>query len=554
MKTKIAYVAGALTLGGGLLAGCPEPIVGVDANVPDAPIVLPDTGGSDGGRDSGVRVDTNPAASCGTRGNIGGQCAAAECFSPAMCQEEVVGERPSVRRDGSGPGRPYPVDVYPGGICEQACDPNANGQCNACSTCLQTGTNAASGDPVGTCFMSCMQDLDGRGGCNEGYGCNRAYLACVPSCSRTATTDTCQYSFEDRDDDPTTNETIVDEGAMYPSVCNTTTGLCEQTGRAGATAGDDCMDDFDCEDDGLCISDDAADAPVTLQDGYCVRLGCNDTDLACQTGDVCTQSLFGLAGGVCMDGCTVGAETTDAQRYGVAGGNPGCGTGEACFWDGVHGTAATLNGGCYPGNYNDVPAYNVGSECQDDGDCWSPFGRGRCLFTGGTFFDRTGRGICAVGGCGVNMDGTVGLATIDGVVSVPDGTQICQGVTAGNNDQCVNFGDNNTFCVSGCTTANDCPTGWACPDLNDDPLRPLRLCWPGCLADGDCRTGAMCRNDSGGACNPMTDTCFCTDAVRAPDAGVVRDAAVARDAGTDAPAPADDAAAADDAASSPDAP
>jgi hypothetical protein len=445
------------------------------------------------------------------------------------------------------PGRTYPVRYWPGGQCQGACDPNANGQCNACSTCLQTGTDS-SGNATGECFQSCTQDLDGRGGCNDGYACDRANLACVIQCSVVDGVDTCQFSFEDRDTDPTTRETIVDEGTSYPSTCNVTTGLCEATGRAGATAGDDCMDDFDCEDDGLCLGGDGdPELPVTLQDGYCIRLGCNETDLRCQTGDVCTQSLFGLPGGVCMDGCVVGAETTAGQVAGAAGGNPGCGAGEACFWDGVHGTADTLNGGCYPGNYNDIPAYNVGASCDDDADCYSPYGLGRCLFgQGNSLGDRVGSGICAVGGCGQAMGMPVGLATADGVVPVLNPQDICQTTADGNNDICVTFSETQTFCVSGCTAATDCPDGYACPNLGD-ALRPLRLCWPACQVDGDCRTGSRCLNDSRTACNPDTDTCYCTDAMPRPDAGVIP-----RDAGTDAFS-APDAFAAPDAFEAPDA-
>jgi hypothetical protein len=531
MKTRIAYAAGLLatSLGALAMAGCPDNNTPVDANVPDAVIVPQDTPTPP--VDQGIRRDTgggDAGASCGTRGNLGGQCAAAECFEPWICQEEVSQERPSVRREDGMPGRAYPIRYWPGGQCQGACDPNANGQCNACSTCLQTGTDS-SGNAVGECFQSCTQDIDGRGGCNEGYGCDRANLACLVACAVVGGVDTCQFSFEDRDTNPTTRETIVDEGASYPSTCNVMTGLCEARGRAGATAGDDCMEDSDCEDDGLCLGGDGdPELPVTLQDGYCIRLGCNDTDLRCQTGDVCSQSLFGLPGGVCMDGCVVGGEMTAEQRLGLAGGHPDCGDGETCFWDGVHGTADPNNGGCYPGNYNAVSTYNVGESCDSDEDCYSPFGLGRCLFgEGNTLGDRVGSGICAVGGCGGTMMG-VGLRVgAEESIVVPSDVTMCAGAP-GNNDICVRFSEMQTFCVSGCTEAADCPSGYACPNLGD-ALRPLRLCWPACQADADCRSGSRCLNDSRAACNPDTDTCYCTDAMARPDAGVIP-----RDAGTDA--------------------
>lgn len=530
MKTRIAYSFGLLStaLGALVLAGCPEDVIDADAAMVDAPISTDDAAAADdAGRDAARGGDTG--ASCGTVGNVGGSCAAAMCFEPWTCQEEVTATRPSIRRDGS-PGRALTIRYFPGGLCEGSCDPNLNGQCNSCSTCLSNGVDGTTGAETGSCYQTCSADIDGRGGCNPGYGCNRAYLACVPECQIVAGVDTCHFSFVDDDDNPSTAAVIYDEGADYASSCNVATGLCERTGRAGATAGDDCEDDFDCEDDGTCLSGDTAATPVTLRDGYCIRLGCNETDLACQTGDVCTQSLFGMPGGVCMQGCVVGAETTDEQRVGLAGHNPGCGEGESCFWSGVHGASAALNGGCYPGNYNAVPAYNVGAECQTDAECWSPFGLGRCLFgEGNTLGDRVGRGICAVGGCGGSP---VGLAVAGGAVTVPDPNTVCQtsaGTSGANNDICVNFSDTQSFCLTSCTAASECPTGYACPTLGGTPIAPLRLCWPSCMRNADCREGASCLNDSRGACNPDTDSCTCTDAAPRPDAGVLP-----RDAGTDA--------------------
>ncbi|MBN8613066.1 MAG: hypothetical protein J0L92_20920 [Deltaproteobacteria bacterium] len=549
MKTRFAYAFGLLSAGLGtvVLAGCPDPEVPVDAAMlSDTPPIVLEDAGRDArvvGRDTGM---TMPGA-CGTRGNIGGQCASGECNDPYVCQEEVVMTRPSVRRSDGMPGRAYPIQYWPGGQCQVACDPNANGQCNDCSSCLQTDTDT-SGNPVGQCFQTCEQDVDGRGGCNEGYGCDRANLACLVACAVVDGVDTCEFSFEDRDTDPTTRETIVDEGADYASSCNVATGLCETRGTAGATAGDDCEEDLDCEDDGLCLSGDDAETPVTLLDGYCVRLGCNDTDLACQDGDNCTQSLFGLPGGVCMDGCVVGSETTAGQRVGAAGGNPNCGTGEACFWDGVHGAADEFNGGCYPANYNTVTEYNVGAPCDTDDECYSPFGVGRCLFgEGNSLGDRVGSGVCAIGGCANLTGGGVGLrnGAMESIAVAADVT-MCAGATAGNNDICVGFSETQSFCVSGCTTAADCPAGYACPNLGS-ALSPLNLCWPACQVDADCNTGATCRNDARGPCNPDTDTCYCTDSMPRPDAGAVRDAGSPRDAGTDAPSTVD-------AAEAPDAP
>lgn len=505
-----------------VVAGCPE-----DNDPPeDAAIVVGDDSGRDAAiveRDAPERADTGPM--CGQVGYVGGACATARCFEPWVCQEEVVRTIPSVLRDGTA-GRPFSISYYPGGLCEGSCNPNLRDQCNSCSSCLSSGEDEA-GNELGSCYMNCAVNATDRGGCNEGYGCNRAYGACTPACTVIEGVDSCQFSIETDDDG---NSTIYDEGVDYPSHCNVGTGLCETTGRAGARAGDDCEDEFDCETNGVCYRSEDPDAPATLQDGYCIRIGCNDTDLRCQDGDVCTQSLFGLPGGVCMRGCSVGSEETADQRFGAAGGNPECGAGEACFWDGVHG-ATGLNGGCFPGNYNDVPAYNVGEGCDTDADCWSPYGLGRCLFSeGNALGDRVGRGICVVGGCGTSSGGA-GLRVADAVVAVPDPSEICQttGAPAGSsNDRCVAFSETQTFCVAGCATAAECPTGYACPNLGSG-LVALRICWPECMVDADCREGASCLNERRGACNPDTDSCTCTDGGPRVDAGVV-----AADAGVDA--------------------
>ncbi len=477
--------------------------------------------------------DTPAPRVCGGRGEVGGVCAAAECFDRAQCQEEVLGERPSVRRDAAGPGRPYPVAVYPDGICEVWCSTLRAGTesgCDECTTCVPR--RVVPGRPLdveiaGTCVLPCAQDIDGRGGCRAGYGCDRAHLGCVPACTRTDGTDTCQYTFEDRDSDPTTYETIVDEGVDYPSSCNLITGLCETTGRAGASAGDDCTTALDCESDGECVRSAPTAPPSTLSDGYCVRHGCNETDLRCAAGDVCSLLAFDRPGGTCMQGCSVGGETDDSQRRGAEGGHPGCDRGEACFWDGVHGTMHALNGGCFPGNYNDVSTYNVGAECQSDSECWSPFGFGRCLFADGELHDRTGRGICSVRGCGETLTGERGLAVSGGVVPVARPEDLCRNARAGGNDVCVALDDREPACLAGCTTAEDCPSGYACPDLSDDPMRPLRLCWPACTMDDDCRAGARCRGPSATPCNADVDVCTCSGTSATSDAGV-EDAGVSR--------------------------
>ncbi len=472
-----------------------------------------------------------PPRTCGDPGQLGGHCGAGGCADPWTCQEEITSDLPSVTRaDPSMDGRAFPARYFLGSTCIGACVLGSATECNDCSRCVDFGI-FDDGAHLGECRATCDADLSGRGGCVGSFACERGELACLEACAVSLDgVDSCQFTFEDRDADPDTRETIVDEGIDFPRTCNEATGLCETIGRMGATAGDDCVTDFDCEDDGTCVRSDATEPITTLSDGYCIRRGCNETDLPCREGDVCAHSLFELPGGACMQGCEVGAETMDSERLGAAGGHPECGANEACFWDGTHRLSDPLNGACYPGNYNDVPAYNVGAECQRDDECWSPFGLGRCLFLDDEAYARTGRGICVVGGCGATTDG-IGLRVADEALPVERPDDLCRGGT----DICVGLIEQQTYCIHQCDDALACPDGWACPNLGD-ALRPLRVCWPMCLADTDCRTGVRCLDDSGEVCDPLSDTCFCNDAIAPVDAGVEPpDASTGEDAGADAP-------------------
>src|SRR5262249_7036592 len=88
-----------------------------------------------------------------------------------------------------------------------------------------------------------------------------------------------------------------------------------------------------------------------------------------------------------------------------------------------------------------------------------------------------------------------------------------------------------TFCVHSCASADECPTGYACPDLNAGTGTALNLCWPNCFMNSDCHTGQTCMNTMGGACAGTTEECYCSDARPAPDGGPPPADAGAADAG-----------------------
>lgn len=511
-----------------------------DAYVPnDAFLLLPDAA-----RPPDARIiDADLArTTCGEDGELGGHCTGGDCFEPWACVDEASGVLPSVTRaDATLPGRPY--TYFLASVCSGVCGVDYPNQCNPCSRCVDTGQRE-SGVRFGECSMTCEADLTSRGGCVGGFGCERGELVCRPACVVTVDgVDSCQFTIEDRDTDPRTHETIVDEGVDFPRECNEMTGLCQTVGRADASAGDDCTTDFDCEDDGTCIRSDASEPVSTLSDGYCIRRGCNEADLACRADDVCAHTVFDLPGGVCMQQCDVGAETSDAERLGVSGGNPQCGVNEACFWADARGATSRFDGACWPGNYNDEPSYDVGSACREDADCYSPFGLGRCLFVDDDFGISSAIGICAIAGCGLDPSGVPGLRTSDVAVTVPTPSDLCRTSAVGGRDACISFTPSTSYCVAGCDSADSCPDGYACTPLGDS-----RFCWPACTADADCRAGARCLASTGGPCDPGRDLCVCDDLAPPIDASVADpDAGTADDATTEDTGPIADDAASEDA-------
>ena len=522
MKRNACFMAAVVALGS-FAAGCDEPTPACDP----ATMICTDAAPADEGpgTDTGPGADTGPRVDAGPCPQIpgmhsGAACRAGACARGLDCQDEFGGSFTGTFNEDGTMGPPLMIRGFPDSMCAEVCDPDAADTCDDCTSCVGTILGGRvrfgiSDEVPGTCRPNCSPTTTDRGGCRDGYACDPNTLTCMEACIDDMQ---CRFRIDDIDDDG--DGDIVYAGDSSAATCNPTTGRCNIPGRAGATAGDECMVNADCEDNGLCIQDDE-----TLPDGYCVRLGCADT-LPCQTGDVCqTRPFFTGVSSICLDGCTVGAETMDSQVTGSAtGGNPECRTGEACYWTG----GDTAEGGCFPAEYNDVPAYNVGAPCDDVTDCWSPFGYGRCLFTNQT--DRLASGYCVVGNCAQRMGMPIGI--LPGV-AVPTPANVCD--TAGG-DICVNFGGAdsiNTFCVPNCTNASECAPGYACPDLGAAGS-PLRLCWPTCTMDADCRSGTSCRDEGGGACDPMVDTCYCSDAMPAPVDGGMMSGSDAGMSGSDA--------------------
>jgi hypothetical protein len=408
-----------------------------------------------------------------------------------------------------GGGSGVPGTIFRGGYCQPTCFNDA--QCGLGAVCL-----GATDSTAGSCYSECDYDRVDNGGCRDGYVCLRA--------TPTATTGVCYSPLSRLGESPGTcdgtSDTIckvercddtdgaagdcVDNGIAgiqtpgncaanpascggdpnnydrlwynptNPSVCNRATYFCEHPGDPTSSVGDSCVEDWDCPTpEGLCLDLNVSGSPRS----YCTSLECDTGGAyACDAGFVCNARAYGA--NACLEPCTTGAGpgvTTNPATWRTNDG--GCDVGFACYWDG---RSAATEGACIPGNFNAVTSPNTGATCDEDSDCWSPFGRGRCLSFG------NGVRFCSV------IDCTTPLAVFGGYPPTNAGCGDPGAI-------CVGVGDG-TACFESCTTGDDCAVGLDCaPILSDGG----RLCFRGCETASDCHSGQTCV----GASATMLGTC-----------------------------------------------
>ncbi len=374
-------------------------------------------------------------------------------------------------------------------MCGDECDPDAANTCGSCASCsdhlllgrLQVREiGGVSGSPAylsGLCRANCTPSTTTNGGCRSGYTCDIEQRVCIPACTSNAE---CNLGL---------GSTGLVSNPGGPWTCNTTTGRCQQPGTAGVATGAACTSDSQCMQNGTCFTTALDGGP----NGFCARIGCASTGFGCPSGETCVlngeQNPF--RGSLCLPSCTVGAESVEL-RLGTDGHGAGCDLGESCSW--AYGASQTA-GGCFPGNYNDVAAANIGDPCTSDAQCYSPFGYGRCIFKD---LLQVNSGICTVHNCTDASQTTI-------LPSINTTTTVCPS----SNGVCV--GEDRTFCAERCASATDCAAGFACVDTSTDG----NICWPNCSMDSQCRSGANCRNESGATtgCADGTEECFCSDRV-----------------------------------------
>jgi hypothetical protein len=424
--------------------------------------------GSAGGGDGGGAAITTCGAACESAADCGGGF----CVPPAERSADIegLGELAS--------------ELFPGGMCSNkplaafgstnACDPDptlsgvAQG-CGACGVCMpmQVSTGFAT-----VCREKCTPSATDNGCSRDEYTCGFGSGACVEGCS---SDEECRVYVKDNDGDGFSDAVVYDSASA--ARCDMATRRCKVDGKAGAQAGDPCVRDDDCEEDGLCLTADSGDQEIAFTGGACTKTGCRIAGLECAGDGECLapRSWDQPFGTMCTRPCQHGAEPAGDQ-LGVAGHGQGCRPGYMCSWNGEDAEPA---GSCLPGNYNAIAANNVGAICDPDNrsaDCFSPFGHGRCM----TFGSQTAEAsFCTVFDCD-----TPGMPET-----------VC-----GTGNTCLALDDDFNACFKTCTNASVCGAGLACVALG---ASGPSVCTFGCKVDSECKTGEVC-NRSGACVQPVS--------------------------------------------------
>ncbi|NOY92249.1 MAG: hypothetical protein GXP55_13730, partial [Deltaproteobacteria bacterium] len=399
---------------------------------------------------------TGPVCEC----NVGTSCTtSADCASGLDCVTPVDTSVQPMPLAGGG----YANVVFPGGYCMtglftsgSTCDPTDPSACGACASCQLMKDSP----PIYVCLEDCRVSPFDNGGCRPGYQCDPVSGSCRTGCS--SNVDCNRVRLADG------RVTIISGGT---GVCNPATARCAHPAGPSSSTGDACSNDFECPSNEQCLFSNSA---VSFPGGYCTRAECEVPGFACPGGDICTSrnAAGDLDGARCLRACTFLGEIADASlRLGVNGHGVGCRAGYACMWDGAGVVGAPGSGSCMPGNYNARASNNVGAACSSDGECYSPFGHGRC-------FGQPGRPhFCTVVDCSV----------------LEASTSVC-GAGA-----CAPLSADVDGCAKTCTTANNCLPGQGCVVGGGG-----RVCVNFCRGSLDCRSGQTCSIPTG----ETTGTCI----------------------------------------------
>jgi hypothetical protein len=449
------------------------------------------TGGSvnDGGVDGSFACDEVPALG----GELGGPCRAeAECNGVLEClpvqTESFGGPTDPIHDHPDGPDTTVITAEFVGNYCTRFFEPFVapegqrectQAQATACAE--ECGVCDPYYDNATICLRGCRAEADTNSSCFDAYQCDLLFEACYPGCQ---SDNDCRIFREDTNDngvfDPWDPDTMTGDRLVYDIdstfSCNTDTYRCEHPGAPGAEAGIACDDSQQCEANGTCLDEEFFGFPG----GYCSKVRC-DIDL-CAGDGIC--SALGLGIPLCAQRCQVGSGAMPPDTSTYLGNTQGCRPEYTCFWAGV---AADPTGSCVPGEFNDVVDNNVGSDCTENSQCYSPFGQGAC---------GDADLVCALTGqepgtCPVGFGCTVFDCAVPGM---PE--DVC-----GVDGQCLETEEGISWCVAKCSAAENCLPGAACVDLDGDALTLDTVCLPFCGADTECRQpGETCE---AGVCTPV---------------------------------------------------
>ena len=505
-------------------------VIGMDGG-PDM-MVGEDSGPPDAGQDMGPVVPGVCATGSACTMARGCSSAAAACLEPSRFGTPGVGGADDPIVDYPGGEETFiATPLFPGGYCTTSFEGLSPTTCNLrgtedvdpvcgdCATCIDIFGNDVPENPAtdvpGFCAQNCEASITSND-CRAGYDCLLTQEVCFLGCQ---SDDECRIGREETNGVPglqTPDTCAADAGAACtpadcgevtpadPDACATPTAnfdrlvydtasaaICDpNTSRCtgapsnpSATGGDTCTQDTDCEAEGFCIEED--EETGSWAGGTCTKFRCDLAGNECAGDAVCQEAGVGVF--ACLEGCTVGGFDTasDPATWVAEGSTQGtCREGYGCFWNGDGGAGVANNGACLPIDYNPtVTVPNVGDACDEDSDCFSPFGTGFCI-TGEAFSG----GYCSVRNCNAPWftEGT------------PADANAC-----GDGGICVPFADDDpTFalCLESCTSADTCGDGLGCIALTSMAGGP-RACFAGCSADADCKTGERC-NTTDSECVP----------------------------------------------------
>jgi hypothetical protein len=444
------------------------------------------TGGGlhDGGVGGTLGCDQVPALG----GELGGQCRGAEldCNGNLVCLTErtfeLGGPNDPIREYPPGENESFEITEFPGNYCTAALTVSPT-ECTledalACDDICGVCTPAFLDADI--CLRQCQAEADTNSTCRVGYECDLLFDACDFGCS---SDDDCRVFREDTNEngepdpyDPTTmtgDQLVYDSESTY--VCNPITNRCEHPGAPGVEAGDACTGNQQCEPNGICIDEEFFGFPS----GYCSKIRC---DIDPCTGDGICASL-GLGVPLCAESCQVGSGATPGNPSTYLGNTQGCRDAYTCFWSGL---PDDPSGACVPGVFNDVTDNNIGADCADASQCYSPFGQGAC---------GDADLVCSLigdepGACQVGFGCTVFDCAAPGIP-----VDVC-----GDDGACVVMQGGLSLCVARCSSAENCLPGAACADLDGVPETLDTVCLPLCAGDTECRAGEICNNI--GECAP----------------------------------------------------